>query len=328
MDTGLTIFTEIQDKLDTKLFKPIGSFTSGCISKGILILILTFKKQNLYFLGVGYETDNGLIFIKINKDEDALEMFNGEMSSLNKINETKTIRVPKPYFVVADPQSNGGGLVMEYLNVKSNLNWTKLGSDLADLHLFNSVLGKKKKKLESWIGNPPVSELPVDIDINMKKDVSFNISNEVARNMEYVEQFGFEVTTCCGKIPQNNEWHDNWIEFYARNKLESQINLVIENYSDRMVIEYWSELQLKIDNFFTDIDVIEPSLLHGDLWNGNIGQVDDIPVIFDPASFYGHAEYELAISKLFGGFSQNFYKAYFKKIPRKKQFQRFATKKS
>ncbi|KAF4528576.1 hypothetical protein B566_EDAN015723 [Ephemera danica] len=40
-----------------------------------------------------------------------------------------------------------------------------------------------------------------------------------------------------------------------------------------------------------------------------------IPVIFDPASFYGHSEYELAISSMFGGFGKTFYTEYHKKIP-------------
>lgn len=48
MDSELTIFTEVQDKLDTKVFKPIGSFSSGCISKGILNFYLKFV-FNLYF---------------------------------------------------------------------------------------------------------------------------------------------------------------------------------------------------------------------------------------------------------------------------------------
>lgn len=42
-------------------------------------------------------------------------------------------------------------------------------------------------------------------------------------------------------------------------------------YGDREVKDLWPKLQSKIPEFFQDIQ-IEPALLHGDLWSGNIGQ--------------------------------------------------------
>ena len=53
-----------------------------------------------------------------------------------------------------------------------------------------------------------------------------------------------------------------------------------------------------------------PSLLHGDLWGGNVGAMGPQPVIFDPAVYYGDREADLAITELFGGFSDRFYQAY------------------
>lgn len=53
--------------------------------------------------------------------------------------------------------------------------------------------------------------------------------------------------------------------------------------------------QLKIPDLFHDLDII-PALLHGDLWGGNVAEDSSGPIIFDPASFYGHSEYELAIA--------------------------------
>ncbi len=37
---------------------------------------------------------------------------------------------------------------------------------------------------------------------------------------------------------------------------------------------------------------------------------DGAPVIFDPAVYFGHREMDIGMSKLFGGFSPNFYEAY------------------
>ena len=61
---------------------------------------------------------------------------------------------------------------------------------------------------------------------------------------------------------------------------------------------------------------IFPSLLHGDLWSGNVGQVGELPCVYDPASLYGHHEFDLAIGRMFGGFSREFYTAYHARIPR------------
>jgi protein-ribulosamine 3-kinase len=54
-----------------------------------------------------------------------------------------------------------------------------------------------------------------------------------------------------------------------------------------------------------------PSLVHGDLWSGNAGFLPDgVPVMFDPAVYYGDREADLAMSELFGGFAAEFYAAY------------------
>lgn len=46
------------------------------------------------------------------------------------------------------------------------------------------------------------------------------------------------------------------------------------------------------------------------------------PVIFDPATFYGHSEYELGIAGMFGGFNKSFYSAYHQKIPQAPGFEK------
>jgi fructosamine-3-kinase len=54
-----------------------------------------------------------------------------------------------------------------------------------------------------------------------------------------------------------------------------------------------------------------PSLLHGDLWGGNwAADESGQPVVFDPAVYFGDREADLAMTRLFGGFSRAFYEAY------------------
>jgi fructosamine-3-kinase len=58
---------------------------------------------------------------------------------------------------------------------------------------------------------------------------------------------------------------------------------------------------------------IKPSILHGDLWSGNIATVDGKPSIFDPAVYYGHHEADFGMSWC-AGFSPAFFEAYWSVI--------------
>jgi protein-ribulosamine 3-kinase len=212
-------------------------------------------------------------------------MFEGEAASLQAILNTNTLRVPKPLKVVSYP-AGGWLMVMEYVNISSlRTQQAALGRQLARLHLHNLSL----KRSGSRVG--------------------------AEEGAGYVEQFGFSCDTCCGLLPMPNEWRDNWVAFYCQMRLGKQIEMVERNYGDREATELWSRLQRCIPAMFSEVDVV-PSLLHGDLWSGNAGEADQEPVAYDPASFYGHHEFDLAITTMFGGFSREFYSAYHSLIPK------------
>nr|BAG57005.1 unnamed protein product [Homo sapiens] len=116
-------------------------------------------------------------------------------------------------------------------------------------------------------------------------------------------------------------WQEDWVVFYARQRIQPQMDMVEKESGDREALQLWSALQLKIPDLFRDLEII-PALLHGDLWGGNVAEDSSGPVIFDPASFYGHSEYELAIAGMFGGFSSSFYSAYHGKIPKAPGFEK------
>ncbi|XP_047689033.1 ketosamine-3-kinase isoform X2 [Prionailurus viverrinus] len=117
-----------------------------------------------------------------------------------------------------------------------------------------------------------------------------------------------------------NVWQEDWVTFYARQRIQPQMDMVEKGSGDREALELWSALQLKIPDLFRDLDIV-PALLHGDLWGGNVAEDSSGPIIFDPASFYGHSEYELAIAGMFGGFSRSFYSAYHSAIPKAPGFE-------
>ncbi|KAJ4439212.1 hypothetical protein ANN_07331, partial [Periplaneta americana] len=177
-------------------------------------------------------------------------MFDGESVSLKAIAETNTLHVPKPLHVLDNPEG-GAVLVLEYLDMKGLTRYSRqLGEELAKMHLHNAALGKKQQEQESYVGGQ---------------------EDEDGEKPVYMDRFGFEVTTCCGYLPQDNTFCDDWPTFYARQRLDHQLKLIEKDYGDKEVRELWSRLQHKVPNFFKDL-TIEPALLHGDLWGGNVAE--------------------------------------------------------
>ncbi|XP_023049882.1 fructosamine-3-kinase [Piliocolobus tephrosceles] len=242
--------------------------------------------------GRSYDTDRGRVFVKVNPKAEARRMFEGEMASLTAILKTNTVKVPKPIKVL-DAPGGGSVLVMEHVDMRHlSSQASKLGEQMADLHLYNQKLREKLKEEENRVGRRGEGAEP-----------------------RYVNKFGFHTVTCCGFIPQVNEWQDDWPTFFARHRLQAQLDLIEKDYADREARELWSRLQVKIPDLFCGLEIV-PALLHGDLWSGNVAEDDVGPIIYDPASFYGHSEFELAIALMFGGFPRSFFTAYHRKIPK------------
>ncbi|XP_033628062.1 ketosamine-3-kinase-like [Asterias rubens] len=246
--------------------------------------------------GQGYETDQGKIFVKMNEKKETRRMFDGELASLKAILASSTVKAPKPMKVLPHPTSEGAILVTEYLDMTGlSSQAAKLGEQLARMHLFNGELIRQKGMTEQRVG--------------------------VGSDEGCVTQFGFPITTCCGFIPQDNEWSSDWVSFFTRSRLKLQVDLIETEYHDREVRELWPQLERKIAGLFEGIE-IQPALLHGDLWSGNVAQTSTEPVIFDPASFFGHSEFDLAIAGMFGGFDRGFYTAYHNLIPKASGFDK------
>ncbi|XP_003376360.1 fructosamine-3-kinase [Trichinella spiralis] len=69
---------------------------------------------------------------------------------------------------------------------------------------------------------------------------------------------------------------------------------------------------------FVNLPQIKPSLLHGDLWPGNVGETSNGAVAFDPASFYGHNEFDFGIATMFGQLPPKFFQGYRTVIPKER----------
>lgn len=115
-------------------------------------------------------------------------------------------------------------------------------------------------------------------------------------------RFGWEKDNWIGLAPQKNGWHDEWIGFYRDCRLVPQLERA-------GLASEAKPLLAKLDHFFETYRPVA-SLLHGDLWNGNVAFTREGPVVYDPAVYYGDREADLAMTELFGGFPAAFYAAY------------------
>ena len=125
-------------------------------------------------------------------------------------------------------------------------------------------------------------------------------------------KFGFSASNTIGGTSQLNEWSDNWIEFYREKRLRHQLKLA----NDSTFTRLGNTLCSGLEKFFDGVEV-KPSVLHGDLWSGNIATVDGEPCVFDPATFYGHHEAEFGMSWC-AKFSGAFWESYNGVIPRQR----------
>jgi protein-ribulosamine 3-kinase len=122
-------------------------------------------------------------------------------------------------------------------------------------------------------------------------------------------QFGWHRDNTIGSTPQINTLTSQWVTFYREYRLAFQYQLAAENGYGQL-LRRGELLMSGIDQLFSDYQPA-PSLLHGDLWSGNYAIADSgQPVIFDPAVYYGDREADIAMTELFGRFSQRFYSAY------------------
>lgn len=121
-------------------------------------------------------------------------------------------------------------------------------------------------------------------------------------------EYGFYEDNWIGSRRQSNTPHSKWIPFFRDCRLAPQFDAAARYFSaeDRKRIEY---LLSHLDRFLAEPE--RPSLVHGDLWSGNmITGNDGKGWLIDPAVYYGHPEIDIAMTELFGGFPPAFYEAY------------------
>ena len=200
-----------------------------------------------------------------------LAMFEAESEGLAELAKSHSICVPEP--LCYGMADSKSYLVMEYLQLGASASSpNQLGENLAALHRVTQTSQSQGNKNQA--------------------------------------RYGWYRNNTIGSTPQVNDVEDNWTTFWAKHRLGYQLALAQQNGATREVMQRGQKLCENLDRFFVDYTPAA-SLLHGDLWSGNVAyDQTGQPVIFDPAVYYGDRETDLAMTELFGGFPAEFYTAY------------------
>ncbi|HEX7668294.1 MAG TPA: fructosamine kinase family protein [Polyangiaceae bacterium] len=129
------------------------------------------------------------------------------------------------------------------------------------------------------------------------------------------QTFGLGCDNFIGRLPQSNRAHRTWPGFYREERLAPQLRRASDSgLATPRMKSSMERLLARLDDLVGPSEA--PARLHGDLWGGNL-HVDDSgkPCLIDPACYNGHREVDLAMMRLFGGFSAGTFAAYEEVFP-------------
>ncbi len=152
-------------------------------------------------------------------------------------------------------------------------------------------------------------------NLNQKKLGAGIAEIHLNSHMKKPNKFGYPVPGFIGTNKQLDGWESSWVDCFIRLRIEPQLSLLKD---DSLSIELINRIKSKIKLHLSDHNPMN-CLIHGDLWSGNVSaDKNEKGVIFDPSCWWADSEVDIAMTRLFGGFTDDFYNEYFKIIKEKK----------
>lgn len=141
------------------------------------------------------------------------------------------------------------------------------------------------------------------------------LGQRVARLHRYErEGCGLAQDNYLGIYEQSNAQGLSWPVFWAQERLLPLAGMAL--LAEALPLETFKRIEQLNAMLPELLPAQSASLLHGDLWNGNImPNTKGLPTLFDPAVYFGHREVDIAMTRLFGGFPTSFYHAYQEEWP-------------
>lgn len=198
-------------------------------------------------------------FIKISTGQTGFQMARGEYESVKMIHSIGSALVPKP---------------IGYGTYESN----------QETHFYLCEF------VELYDELPDVIDFAHDIAALHKRSMKQS-SNSM---------FGFEVPTCNETIVQHTDWTISWEQFFTESLKKAFVREEKVHGSDPDIQAMLPALFEKVcprllRPLETGGQVLRPCLVHGDLWDGNIGvrAKTGQPIIYDASALWAHNEYDL-----------------------------------
>lgn len=130
------------------------------------------------------------------------------------------------------------------------------------------------------------------------------------------DSYGHERDTLIGPLHQPNPWTESWPVFFRDRRLLYMGRLALD--SGKLPEETYGRLE-RFCGARLEAEILQPdrpSLIHGDMWGGNVLVCDSrIAAFIDPAIYHADPEIELAFSTLFGTYGDPFFRRYHEHRP-------------
>jgi fructosamine-3-kinase len=242
-------------------------------------------------------------------------------------------------FIVNQTRSVGGGCINQGYAISSNTDtyFVKLNSPSQVAMFEAEALGLQQMLATNTIRVPQpicwgIAEnscyLVLEwIDLGRGNELTWEETGRQLAKMHKTQQlsrqgaFGWNINNTIGSTPQINDWTADWAEFFGKHRLEYQFKL-----ANRRNGHFPQQQAL-----LTTVPELlahqpQPSLVHGDLWGGNAAcTTTGEPIIFDPATYIGDREVDIAMTELFGGFPATFYQGYNAVFPLEQGYEKRKT---
>ena len=122
--------------------------------------------------------------------------------------------------------------------------------------------------------------------------------------------YGLERDTLIGALRQPNAQNKDWAVFFGQQRLLYMAEEAKkENKIDAKMMKQAEKLAARLPQLLQGF--APPSLIHGDIWGGNIlAGKGKIAAFLDPAIYYADPEIELSFIRLFNTFGETFFRRY------------------
>jgi protein-ribulosamine 3-kinase len=130
------------------------------------------------------------------------------------------------------------------------------------------------------------------------------------------EYYGLGSHNYLGPTFQRNDVSPSWADFFVTHRLAYMLELMERRNFANDNLRHFHDFLPRAHAVLSSKAAEPPSLVHGDLWGGNVLDTSaGEHVLIDPAVYFGDREVDLAMTRLFGGFNSRFYEEYEEAFP-------------